>query len=287
MSDLAVGQVIRLADGRNAVVRFVGETLFAPGVWVGCELDDGTGKNDGSVQNERYFECDMGHGMFVRPAAVTVVAQPPPKQRASTGAGAAAAAKKRPSSFAAGSRSASNTLDPGAGRRRSMNAPSPSPVPRTSRPSSIARVSRIHAAGGGEVAHVWLRPIADMLGTLGVVSYQISHEAARHRRFERRDLADGHTGQRTRRSSHQGASAFDEQHQGVHGPSCEARSSGLRVLHVRGQRRVSKVRGQSPFTGDEPSPPGDLETRLARLAIWGGKTCVDRQGWCHVAAERQ
>lgn len=159
MSDLAVGQVIRLADGRNAVVRFVGETLFAPGVWVGCELDDGTGKNDGSVQNERYFECDMGHGMFVRPAAVTVVAQPPPRQRASAGAGAAAtAAKKRPSSFAAaGSRSTSNTLDPGAGRRRSMNAPSPSPVPRTSRPSSIARVSRfyIHAletggGGGGE-----------------------------------------------------------------------------------------------------------------------------------------
>lgn len=136
MSGLAVGQLIRLADGRNAFVRFVGDTNFAPGEWVGVELDDGSGKNDGSVQGERYFDCDMGNGMFVRPAAVTIVAQPPPKPKA---AAPTTAAKRRPSSFAAGSRSASQTLDPAAGRRRSINAPSPSPVSR-SRPSSIARV---------------------------------------------------------------------------------------------------------------------------------------------------
>ncbi|KKY38169.1 putative dynactin [Diaporthe ampelina] len=63
MGDLAAGQVIRLADGRNAVIRFVGETTFAPGLWVGVELDDGTGKNDGSVQGERYFDCVMGNGI--------------------------------------------------------------------------------------------------------------------------------------------------------------------------------------------------------------------------------
>lgn len=137
MSNLAVGQVVRLADGRNAVVRFVGETLFSAGEWVGVELDDGSGKNDGSVQGERYFDCDMGNGMFVRATAVTVVSQPPPKPKP---AAPTTAAKKRPSSFASGSRSASQTLDPAAGRRRSMNAPSPSPVPRASRPSSIARV---------------------------------------------------------------------------------------------------------------------------------------------------
>lgn len=138
MSNLAVGQVVRLVDGRQAVVRFVGETLFAAGEWVGVELDDGTGKNDGSVQGERYFDCDMGNGMFVRGSAVTVVSQPPPPKPKA--AAPSTAAKKRPSSFAAGSRSASQSLDPTAGRRRSINAPSPSPVPRTSRPSSIARV---------------------------------------------------------------------------------------------------------------------------------------------------
>lgn len=128
MSDLVPGQVVRLADGRNAVVRFVGDTYFAPGVWVGVELDDGTGKNDGSVQGEKYFDCEPSNGMFVRPSAVTVLAQPPPKRPAA----AAGAAKKRPSSFAPGSSSktASATLDPNSGRRKSMNAPSPSPVGR-------------------------------------------------------------------------------------------------------------------------------------------------------------
>lgn len=138
MSDLEAGQVIRLADGRNAIVRFVGETYFAPGVWVGVELDDGTGKNDGTVQGEKYFDCEPGNGMFVRPAAVTVIAQPQPAAPKQRPAAAAGAAKKRPSSYASGSRTASATLDPNAGRRKSINNPSPSPVGRR---SSVLRVS--------------------------------------------------------------------------------------------------------------------------------------------------
>lgn len=136
MSELAAGQGVRLADGRIAVVRFVGDTHFAPGVWVGVELDDGTGKNDGSVQGETYFDCEPGNGMFVRPAAVTVVSQPPPPKRP---AAAPAAAKKRPSSYASTSKHApSASLDPNSGRRQSMNAPSPSPA---GRQSNALRVS--------------------------------------------------------------------------------------------------------------------------------------------------
>ena len=48
-----------------AVVRFCGETQFAPGTWVGLELsaaaaEAGHGKNDGSVRDVKYFEVRSG-----------------------------------------------------------------------------------------------------------------------------------------------------------------------------------------------------------------------------------
>jgi dynactin 1 len=135
LEDIALGQTVRMKDGRTGVVRFVGLTRFAAGDWIGVELEDDSGKNDGSVQGERYFDCAMGHGIFSRAEALIVVAQPAPKP---------AAAKKvggRPSSmFTGGTARANAGSDPGLGKRMSLNAPSPSPVPRVSRPSSIARV---------------------------------------------------------------------------------------------------------------------------------------------------
>ncbi|KAI0908530.1 dynactin [Ustulina deusta] len=136
MSEIAVGQHIRLSDSRNAIVRFIGQTHFAVGDWVGVELDDDSGKNDGAVQGERYFDCPPGRGMFVRPTTVTVLQAAPaatktaaPIRRASRTSTVAPAAAGRPTSV----------TDPSLGKRMSLNAPSPSPVPRASRPSSIAR----------------------------------------------------------------------------------------------------------------------------------------------------
>ncbi|KAK2020800.1 CAP-Gly domain-containing protein [Colletotrichum zoysiae] len=131
MSDLAPGQTVRLSDGRTGIVRFVGGTHFASGDWVGVELEDDSGKNDGSVQGERYFDCDMGHGMFVRPTTLVITAQAPapaakPTRRPS-----------RPSSFNPGSARAAG--DAGLAKRMSLNAPSPSPGPKVSRPPSILR----------------------------------------------------------------------------------------------------------------------------------------------------
>ena len=37
-------------------VAFIGETKFAPGEWVGVELEEAVGKNDGSVAGVSYFK---------------------------------------------------------------------------------------------------------------------------------------------------------------------------------------------------------------------------------------
>lgn len=49
-----------------ATVRFVGQTQFAPGTWVGVELDSPVGKNNGSVQGVAYFWCRPNYGLFLR-----------------------------------------------------------------------------------------------------------------------------------------------------------------------------------------------------------------------------
>ncbi|KKA30890.1 hypothetical protein TD95_004079 [Thielaviopsis punctulata] len=104
--ELQPGQVVRLVDGRIAEVRFVGETAFAAGVWVGVELEDATGKNDGSVQGERYFKCAMGKGMFLRPTALTIIKQAPaPQKNAASGR----RTSSRPNSLLGGSSRASPT----------------------------------------------------------------------------------------------------------------------------------------------------------------------------------
>lgn len=51
--------------------RFVGETSFSNGIWVGIELKDPTGRNDGSVKGKRYFTCPPNHGVMIRPSRIS------------------------------------------------------------------------------------------------------------------------------------------------------------------------------------------------------------------------
>ena len=148
MAGYEVGQVVQIADGQLGTIRFIGATGFQAGEWIGLELDDATGKNDGSVRGERYFDCELGHGMFVRPAAVIGIAQPAPPKRP-----AVAIAKKasRPDSVINTSSGVRRTsvADSGAGKRMSVNAASPTPTMR-SRPSSLIRVSTMLVLGNGK-----------------------------------------------------------------------------------------------------------------------------------------
>lgn len=61
------------AMAKRGTVRIVGEAEMGKGgVWVGVELDEPTGKGDGSVDGKRYFQCRAKHAVFVRPDKVTV-----------------------------------------------------------------------------------------------------------------------------------------------------------------------------------------------------------------------
>ena len=50
---------------RLGVLKYIGTTHFADGEWCGIVLDEGCGKNDGSVRGVRYFRCKNKHGIFV------------------------------------------------------------------------------------------------------------------------------------------------------------------------------------------------------------------------------
>lgn len=54
---LLLGCRVELQDGTVGTVRYVGPTSFAPGQWLGLELDNAMGTCDGSARGVRYFTC--------------------------------------------------------------------------------------------------------------------------------------------------------------------------------------------------------------------------------------
>ncbi|KAI1863943.1 uncharacterized protein JN550_009222 [Neoarthrinium moseri] len=74
---IAVGKRCRVGgdDARRGIIQYVGDVKEIPGVlgaWVGVQLDEPVGKNDGSIGGTRYWgqESTMKHGVFVRPERV-------------------------------------------------------------------------------------------------------------------------------------------------------------------------------------------------------------------------
>ncbi|GAA5939048.1 hypothetical protein JCM3775_002659 [Rhodotorula graminis] len=138
-------------------VRFVGQTAFAPGKWVGVELDGPGGKNDGSVAGTRYFSCAEGCGVFVKDRMVTVLdgseeAEATPEFKVPA---LPSATSSRPMSRAAGPRPSSAALTPASSSSRPSSRPSlgPAGAPRppssasgaVRRPSSVASSTASHS----------------------------------------------------------------------------------------------------------------------------------------------
>ncbi|KAG8914748.1 Dynactin, 150 kDa isoform, partial [Tulasnella sp. 408] len=74
-AEVPVGAIVEIQAGKG-IVRFNGTTKFAPGRWIGVELSEPKGKNDGSVDGEVYFSCKMKYGMFVRAALIKSIELP-------------------------------------------------------------------------------------------------------------------------------------------------------------------------------------------------------------------
>lgn len=61
--------------GKRGVVRYIGpipEITDSGAPWVGIQLDEPLGKNDGSLKGTRYFQCNDKYGSFVKPQSVEV-----------------------------------------------------------------------------------------------------------------------------------------------------------------------------------------------------------------------
>ncbi|XP_008307766.2 CAP-Gly domain-containing linker protein 3 isoform X2 [Cynoglossus semilaevis] len=71
-----VGDQVLVAGQKHGIVRYYGKTDFAPGYWFGVELDQPTGKHDGSVFGVRYFSCLPKYGVFAPPSRVQRIGGP-------------------------------------------------------------------------------------------------------------------------------------------------------------------------------------------------------------------
>lgn len=61
---MEVGQRISLGNIKGTI-RYVGEYHEKPGIWVGIELDQAKGKNNGTIHGKKYFECPNNTGLFI------------------------------------------------------------------------------------------------------------------------------------------------------------------------------------------------------------------------------
>ncbi|KAL4157980.1 hypothetical protein PRNP1_003760 [Phytophthora ramorum] len=71
--ELEVGAHVAFGAGKTGIVRFIGETDFASGEWVGIELERPEGKNNGELNGRVYFTCEPNHGLFVKKSMVRTV----------------------------------------------------------------------------------------------------------------------------------------------------------------------------------------------------------------------
>ena len=63
---IRVGDTVLVSAKHRAVVRYVGQTTFAEGLWYGLELEREIGKHEGTVLGQFYFVAPRKRGTFMK-----------------------------------------------------------------------------------------------------------------------------------------------------------------------------------------------------------------------------
>ncbi|OAA67273.1 dynactin [Niveomyces insectorum RCEF 264] len=254
----AVGQTVKLGDGRRGIIRFVGDTLFAPGEWVGVELEKSTGKNDGSVQGERYFSCAMGRGMFLRPSAVTMVDVSDDEEDGEDGREEEAAAAPPPPRQQQ--------------RQQQQQQPRQSAVAASRNSPGKPHGRRPQPFQTDELERPKSQPTPTVKADkFGKIADQVPHETARNQPVERVDIAHGHTIQRPggHGGGFSGVSRSGTRPTSLRATSGDSgnESSGSGRLGGSGGRRTA--RASPPKSSDDeilsPQPTSPVQSRAAAL----------------------
>ncbi|OAX37534.1 hypothetical protein K503DRAFT_850414 [Rhizopogon vinicolor AM-OR11-026] len=144
--DPPLGALVEVTAGRG-IVRFVGATSFSAGKWVGIELPEPKGKNDGSIKDVTYFSCKPNHGVFVRPSQVKVINAEPEPQPARTQVNLARSAMGHQRTPSTGLSRAASLRSNGASGSSSRSSSPSKPTPSTPASSSASlatpRTSRL------------------------------------------------------------------------------------------------------------------------------------------------
>jgi protein phosphatase len=72
MPGISVGARVIVNGKHKAVVKYVGPTTFADGIWYGLELEREIGKHEGTVLGTHYFTAAPKRGTFVRPDSIAL-----------------------------------------------------------------------------------------------------------------------------------------------------------------------------------------------------------------------
>ena len=70
---IELGSLILVRQKYTGVVKYIGPAHYAKGEFVGVELSQPEGKNNGTIKGQVYFSCKAQHGLMVRRKECTLV----------------------------------------------------------------------------------------------------------------------------------------------------------------------------------------------------------------------